>query len=141
MFRLLLHSDTRNRQEIKEYYCQTASGFHSSSKLRPTTQVIDAVVFFFFLLSTTIEKFHIRPAVFFLSIFFSAAIFFVPFSGTQQQCPTTTTTTTTTTTDERQRLEKLAHDSRDHSKHVFRVSRLVAGLSVSGTADSTRTHT
>jgi hypothetical protein len=53
VFRLLLHSDTRNRQEIKEYNCQTASGFHSSSKLRPTTQVIDAVVFFFFLLSTT----------------------------------------------------------------------------------------
>ena len=49
---LLLHSDTRNRQEIKEYNCQTASGFHSSSKLRPTTQVIDAVVYFFFLLST-----------------------------------------------------------------------------------------
>ena len=122
---LLLHSDTRNRQEIKEYNCQTASGFHSSSKLRPTTQVIDAVVYFFFLLSTPTSDTlgrkskipHPSRRFFFLSIFFSATIFFVPFlehnnnvqPPQQQQA----------TTDERQKLEKLAHDSRDHSKHVF----------------------
>ena len=98
---LLLHSDTRNRQEIKEYNCQTASGFHSSSKLRPTTQVIDAVVYFFFLLSTPTSDTlgrkskipHPSRRFFFSFHFLQRNNFLRPFSGTQQQCPTTTTTT------------------------------------------------